>query len=198
MGALYVVEGVMMEAGMDDAEHLLARAWRARRDSHLDVAYADLDKAIVMTRSAGDEGLLAKALMQQAQVERDRARPNSAVPLYEEAVRLFRQLGDPLALASAVRHLGDTHAERGDFDEAMPCYDEALAIYRAVDDPPALALANALRPMALLHEAQGSANVALPLWREAFELYDAAGIDAGVEECGVHLAALALPYSPSQ
>jgi len=183
---------------MNNAEHLLDKAWRARRDRHLDIAHADLDKLIAMSRSAGDDVVLARALMYQAQVERDRGRPNSAVPLYEEAVSLFRRLGDPLILASAVRHLGDTHSERGDFDEAMPCYDEALAIYRAVDDPPGLALANALRPKALLHEAQGANDIALPLWREAFDLYDAAGIDAGVEECGVHLTALASPHSPSQ
>ena len=46
---------------MNNAEHLLDKAWRARRDRHLDIAHADLDKLIAMSRSAGDDAVLARA-----------------------------------------------------------------------------------------------------------------------------------------
>ncbi len=153
----------------------------------------ELDRAIVLNRSLGDEAKLAASLMRQARIECDRGHPGSAVPLYEQAVKLRRRADDPIALASALQQLGDAYRDRDAFDDAQPCYDEALAIYRAVDETPSLVLADALRPLALLQEALGFDDAAEAVWREALGLYDGIGAHAAADECTLHLQALAMP-----
>ena len=158
---------------------------------------ADMDDAIVLGRPLSNEARQAAVLMRKAHAERGQDRAISAIPLYEEAVRLIRRNNDPVALAVALRHLGDAYREHGDLDYAQPCYDQSLTIYRALDDTPSLVLANILRPVALLHEARGADDAAEAVWREAQELFGEGGAQTAVEECGLHLMALATPRSSS-
>lgn len=125
---------------MDSLNRLLEQAAQARREKRLEVARADLDKAIIIGRSLGDKIALAQALIQRGQTEYDIGRAGSAIPLYEEAIRSLRQTSDALQLAEALRQLGRLHQDRGDFDEAEPCLGEALAIYEALEDAPPLTL----------------------------------------------------------
>ena len=120
----------------------------------------------------------------RAEADREAAR---AVSLYEEAVALCREEGDPLLIAHTVRHLGDLHRRARRLAEAEPCYAEALSLYRAAISAPPLDFANALRPAALLKELQGDRTGASVLWAEARSLYEAAGVQAGVDECARHL-----------
>ncbi len=75
---------------MDAIDRLLEQAREARRDQRLDVAHAGFDKAIVMSRRAGNDMVLARALIGKAQIARDQGRPIAAIPLYEEAVKRLR------------------------------------------------------------------------------------------------------------
>jgi tetratricopeptide (TPR) repeat protein len=130
-----------------------------------------------------------KALIAQGRAERAENRLEKALAFYLQAADLSRDQSDPLLLAHIIRHVGDIHWQMGDADLAEPCFEEALEIYRT-GAPSAAELANALRPMALLKEAAGDKATAYDLWAEAHDLYAKAGIDAGVEECARHAAAL--------
>lgn len=106
---------------------------------------------------------------------------------YEDAVRLHRASEDEARLAHALRHLGEVHTENGRLGLAETCMTEAMTLYRAMSDVHPVALANAVRPLALLREAQGRKEEARAAWIEARELYEQCGITAGVEECDAHL-----------
>lgn len=138
-----------------------------------------------MTTEEFDRG---RALVLQAQPERQAGRYARAIALYGEAAEIARREGDILTLAHRLRHIGDIHMEDGQTDLAAPFYDEALALYRSRDDRRTLDLANTLRPLALLKEAQGEHEAARPFWAEARDLYEQAGVEAGVKECTRRLA----------
>ena len=132
---------------------------------------------------ATDDSGRGRALVEQAQPERQAGRYAQAIALYGEAAEIARREGDVLTLAHRLRHIGDIHMEDGQNDMAAPYYDEALALYRSRDDRRTLDLANTLRPMALLKEAQGEHEAARPFWAEARDLYGQVGVEAGVREC---------------
>ena len=181
----------MSEPAVNEALHLIDRAWRARYrafqkrpDSEEDLrrviasVHADLEKAVEICRRVDARRELSMALGKLGHVvESEEAK----LACYVEAVAAARESGDAMQIAHAVRHLGDVHRHAGRKADAKRCYDEALALYRR-EDSPTLDVANAVRPMAILQADLGHREEALTLWKEARDLYVKAGIAEGVEE----------------
>ncbi len=110
---------------------------------------------------------------------------------YAEAATVYREQKDMLAYAHTIRHIADIYQEESNLIEAKPLYEEALELYRSSLATKLLDLANAVRPYALLNEKLGNLHLAKILWEEASHLYRSLRIDAGVSECGAHIARLA-------
>jgi tetratricopeptide (TPR) repeat protein len=124
---------------------------------------------------------------------RAQQRLDDARRLYSEAARLFLAEKDSFAYAHTIRHIADMHLDESQFRAAKPLYEEALELYRTNLKTPLLDLANTVRPYELLHEKLGDKATALSLWQEARNLYASLRIEAGVQECEEHIAALANP-----
>ena len=161
----------------------LEHAFTLRRDGLLAEAGAEFQQAADSSREADKREYLLTSLKGLAQVERDANRLDTALTRYREAVSVARELGDALPLAHTLRHLADVYRETDRPDRALPIYEEALGLYRSEPDRSVLDLANCLRPMALLMEQLQRSPEAAAYWREALSHYEAAGIDAGVQEC---------------
>ena len=128
---------------------------------------------------------IAEARRARAERRFDAARAH-----YAEAAEVYRGEENRLAYAHTIRHIADIFLDEAKHDEAKPRYEEALEIYRSSLDTKLLDLANTVRPYALLQEAIGNLEAAREHWREARNLYASLRIDAGVEECSRHIAAL--------
>lgn len=173
----------------EDAESLLATAAQARRDGRLDEAFRAYEGAADLSRGAGSEHRLVRALSGLGQIERDRGALDRAQRQYEAALDVSRGLGHPLLVATMARHLGDVYRENGLSERAEPLLAEAVKLYRGSLDTKVLDLANAIRPLALLLTAKGDAGAARPLWQEARALYSSIHVTAGVSECDANLPA---------
>jgi tetratricopeptide (TPR) repeat protein len=121
---------------------------------------------------------------------RAEGRLDAARTYYAEAAEIYQSDNDPLAYAHAIRHIADMYRIEAKHTEAKPLYEEALEIYRNSLDTKLLDLANTVRPYAQLNEAIGNLDTARLYWQEAGNLYASLRIDAGVEECGKHLAGI--------
>jgi uncharacterized protein len=177
----------------DAPETLLSRGYEARREHRLADAREIFAEAVQHYRETGEQNLLARALTGLGQIERDMAREDAALLLYEEAAAIYRSLGDPLRLAHTIRHVGDILRKLGKLDHgklaaAEACYAEALRIYREHAETSPLDLANTLRGFALLRGDNGDEAGAALLWREAGDLYAAVNVQAGVDESERRLA----------
>lgn len=168
-------------------DDLFTRAGEARRAGRYDDARRHLAQAADAAKEEGSIIDQARVVNALAQLDRDQARPLDALPRYEAAIRLCRSIDAPGTLAHTERHLGELLCELERLDEADHYLTDALLFYRADEAVGRLALANAIRPLALLREAQGRNAEARPLWEEARELYAEEGVQAGVEECDAHL-----------
>jgi tetratricopeptide (TPR) repeat protein len=158
-------------------------AQQARRESRLDEAREHYAAAAAHSRQHAERRSLTLALMGLGQVERDLDDLDAARPFYEEALELSRAEGDDMLLAHTVRHLGDLHHAAARPELAEPCFAEALAIFRKHQGTAPLALANAIRPLAILKTDAGAEADAIALWEEARKYYTEAHIAAGVTEC---------------
>ena len=190
--------------GTEDAQALIAKAWRARRealqtrptDETTFVAVmarveADLVRACELHEQAGARQGLSVALGKLGHVALDLEDPDKARTLFEESVKVAREANDPLRLAHAVRHLGQANHRLGRLESARRRYEEALDLYDQAGTAHPLDHANAVRPMAALREELGDVQGAQLMWRRAARLYRSAGVEEGVHECEEHLSALA-------
>jgi tetratricopeptide (TPR) repeat protein len=172
------------------ARELISRGLEARREDRLEDAWFLFSDAVHRCRKAKDTGMLAEALAELGQIEREEGKTQAALRHYGEVVELLRKEGDGGRVAHAIRHVADIERGLGNLVKAGAQYEEALALYREHMQPPALEMANALRGYALLKAETGEDEEAKYLWYEALALYEQAGVEAGVAECRLHLAFL--------
>ena len=170
--------------------HRLNKARLARSEGRLDDALMEYTQMVSECRQSQATEPLIHALNGQAQIERDLGRRDTAVVLYEEAVTCCRDLDVPMLLAHTLRHLGEVHMENGELESAESRLTEALTLVRSQMGDAPLALANAVRPLALLRERQGLTAEATRLWDEAKHLYSRSDCQPGVDESDQALARL--------
>ncbi len=147
-------------------------------------------RAIEAARSSDDPLLLARCLSGLGQIERDLHHTGIALEHYAHALGLYRDAGDALLIAHTARHLGEVYYERGSIAEAEPLLREALHLYRGDRRTGTLDLANTLLSVGILEARLHQPLQAAALFDEARQLYDAAGVQAGVDDCATRLRAL--------
>jgi len=171
-----------------DVATAIERAREARTAGRLQDASSEYVQAAGMAKATGLTTELIVALEGIGQIEPDLRRPEVAYARYSEAVEVCRGANEPIRLADALRHLADIERERGHNEAAGAPALEAVGIYRRHSEVSPRELANALRVWALVQDARGDLAEAASAWREARGLNEAAGIKAGVRECGARLS----------
>lgn len=166
----------------------IAHAWAVRREGRLDEAEAMLLAVIERARAHADTALQVRAMSKLAHVKRDQSHDAEAERLYQEAITLVQDVDDAALQAHTIRHLADLYMQTGRSSDAETLYREALSLYESLPTLPSLDFANALRGLALQREAAGDDAEARRCWQQARARYEAAGVEAGVEECDSHLA----------
>lgn len=129
------------------------------------------------------------ALIDEAKMAMDDARPADARNAYAKAAALSREQGQPLLRAHALRHLSDLDRSVGRAEMALASADQALALYQAQADSDPLDRANALRLAAMALEDLRRPRDAAKRWEAARALYAERGVEAGVAECDDRLSA---------
>lgn len=113
-----------------------------------------------------------------------------AIELWKKSADAARQAESGLLEGEALRHWADALRHENQLEEAGELYVRALDCLQADPKTSPLSLGNAYRPMAILHENLGDNATAKQHWLTARDLYVEAGIQAGVDECDVHLKSL--------
>jgi predicted ATPase len=110
------------------ARALSAAAYLLHRARRYPAARPYAEEALGIARTAGDDGLLAEALLRLGWVERSQGEKARALSLAEDALVVARRVGDPRILERALNlragvtaDLGDTETARTDFEEALLC-----------------------------------------------------------------------------
>lgn len=170
-------------------DEFLEKAQKARKEGNPEVANVYLKEALDKMELINNQEL-AKVYNLLAQIARDQGNSEEAIRWYEKRLAIHETQGKPLRQAHAIRHIADIQYEQDELDKSEENYKKALEIYRSTKGHSKLDLANALRGYALLLEARNHKVLADQQWREAKNLYWELGIEAGVQECMLHLNSL--------
>ncbi|MFC0032715.1 BTAD domain-containing putative transcriptional regulator [Micromonospora chaiyaphumensis] len=137
--------------------------------------------------TAGDDKLLADALVIMAASNAELGRDDEAVRCAEQAMALSRRARYRLGVAEAWEALGKAYAARREVGRAIDCWREAAAAYQD-----AAAAAPAAEVLALLGDAlaaEGDQEAAVRAWREGTALIPYAHTPTGRRLAGLLAAA---------
>ncbi|MEH0934633.1 AfsR/SARP family transcriptional regulator [Micromonospora psammae] len=144
------------------------RAMIRRAQGRHEEVVRTLPAALGPALAAGDDKLLASALVIMAASHAELGRGEEAVRCAEQAMALSRGARDGLGIAEAWEVLGQVHAARRERDKAVDCWREAAVAYQE-----ASASAPAAEVLALLGDALaagGDQGAAVRAWQEALAL----------------------------
>jgi DNA-binding SARP family transcriptional activator len=178
------LHGEMTRAGINRAMILGAQG------RHEEVVRA-LSAALGLARAAGDDKLLADALVIMAASNAELGREEEAVRCAEQAMALSRGAQYRLGIAEAWEVLGQVHSARREFGKAVDCWREAAVAYQE-----ASAAAPAAEVLALLGDAlaaAGDQDAAVRAWQEALALIPSAQTRTGRRLAGLLAAVTSRP-----
>jgi tetratricopeptide (TPR) repeat protein len=163
----------------------VAHAQRAE----VDAAQSALQRAHEMARQLGDAKLLARVLVQLADVEMAAGRIEDASAHAGEAVALSQTLNDPKMELQARGAAGNVFVAKGELDPALHEYSLSLAIARGINDR--LGEGNALGNIANVHLYRGDPRQAIPLLQQDLRIAEELGDRHGERQT---LGSLATAY----
>ena len=149
----------------------LAAACFHRGDMECQLAWAEQARAAAEAR--GDAEGRWRALLEIAEVEKQRGRFDAALDALGVARRIVEDLGDPAKLSRVLDHLGNVYQRQGHFSRAMESLLQALEIQRRLDDP--AALAQVLRDTARVYESIEDYRRSLGYLEEALAITERIG-----------------------
>jgi class 3 adenylate cyclase/tetratricopeptide (TPR) repeat protein len=122
--------GLLGEGPSTDRGAALVGRAKAATALHGEDVDADLDEAERIARDAGDEGLLAGALMIRGDVLRHRRQLDESLAALQTAREIYQRLGNERGVASALRRIGWSLVSAGQYTEAEPLLLEAFEVFR--------------------------------------------------------------------
>src|SRR5262249_61617602 len=90
--------------------------------------------ALRVAEAGQDDGRLARAQEDLADIALAHSDDEDARSRYEQAVRLYRQVGNILGEANCIRRLGDIALARSDHERGRARYEQALPLYGQVSN----------------------------------------------------------------
>jgi DNA-binding CsgD family transcriptional regulator len=127
-----------------EALHALGMLWAARDYTRAGEYRRD---ALSVSRSLGDELLVARSLNRVGNWHVNLEEPQAGLPHHEEALAIFERLGDAGGVAETVDLIAMTHHVAGAERTAVGYYERSLGLFAKMDDR--RGLANALGLLAL-------------------------------------------------
>ncbi len=152
-------------------------------------AITRLDESIALKRALGDLRGLAVSLMNLGDALKAQGEYTQAQTLTAEGLAIFQSLGDSQGESLAYNNLGEIAEAQGDDAQASEQYAHSLAGYRRVEDRPGVAMA--LRRLGVVSARQQDRQAETYL-QESATLYEELGDAAGLVDCELWLAELAL------
>lgn len=152
---------IRLHAPLTEANFLSERGMLRRLTGHLDLAAADLERAISIYREIGNEaGQVgeAHALNTYGVILDQQRKRSEANQRFNSALDIYRRLNDELGEANILQDLGMAEFFARDYDEAAALLNQALALYQRINQPLGMAhahgnLARALQHLGLYSEA---------------------------------------------
>ena len=123
---------IAASTGRQRGRALMRRGYLLATLGRRDDALADLDRAVVLLRRAGDPLWEARARMSRFNVHTDAGRAARAHRDLDIAQRLFTEAGQEFEAAMTVHNRADLAAQEGDLPAAMALLDQASARYAEV------------------------------------------------------------------
>jgi predicted ATPase len=137
----------------------------AQFQGNLDLARTAFEEALAIFRSLGEQGMVAAALTQLADIVLTQGEGERALALAEESVALRRELGG-FNLGRGLVSLAEIAFAEGDVDRARSMYEEGLAVVRR-DMPDSPFVPEILEGFAEVLRRAGDEAKALGLFGEA-------------------------------
>jgi DNA-binding CsgD family transcriptional regulator len=129
------------ERGVWEALHALGMLWAAR---DYDRAGEYRREALAVSRSLGDDALVARSLNRVGNWYVNLEDPASGLPHHEEALALFERMNDARGVAETVDLIAMAHHIAGELPGAARNYERAVGLFEKTDDRRSLANALAL------------------------------------------------------
>src|SRR5215472_12659688 len=149
--------------------------------------------ALHVAEAGQDDGRLARAQEDLADIALAHSDDEDARSRYEQAVRLYRQVGNILGEANCIRRLGDIALARSDHERGRARYEQALALYRQVGN--VLGEAHCIKGVSDIALARSDYEGARALYEQALPLYRQVGNVLGEANCIKGLGDIALARS---
>ena len=150
---------------------VLAIACFHQGDVEAQLAWAE--RAHAAAEERGDADGRWQALLEIAEVAKQRGQFDAALETLAVARQIVEELDDPAKLSQVLDRLGNTYQRQGDFSHAMESLLQALEIQRSLDDP--AALAQVLRDTARVYESIEDYGQALAYNQQALAITERIG-----------------------
>lgn len=155
-----------------------------------DQAIALLEEAIALREPAAEAVYQARSIDALGEVMRKKGDLAKARELHEQSLALRRARGDSRGAAVSLRNLGLTALYQGQIDEARGLIEESMEISRTIENRKGIALC--LGALARIERERGNDELSEQLYLDALRLHHQLGINDGVADIFLGLAALRL------
>ncbi len=118
------------------AYHSLAQISRLQRDYEAARRFVLESEQAALSAAATPEaeGLRARLLQAQADIEREQTNLGRAQELFEAALAVYQKTDDAHGLAGCFKGLGDILSARGSYSQARQRYEQAFDIFQRLED----------------------------------------------------------------
>ncbi len=146
---------------------LLVRGMQARAEGRMILAAKSLNAALARYRKSRDPVMAARARLELASLEHDRALSRSALRHAGKALSEFRALSDRGGEAKALKVVAEVYLSQGYIRKSLEYAQESLATARKIGDKEAIAQACIV--LARIHNILGDVSFSAKLLKEAYE-----------------------------
>ncbi len=152
-----------------EAERVFQDGEGLRRDKKYEDAIARYERALTLSKEAGDPGGEAAALVSIGWMKEYLDRWEEAAGLCSKAARLFQQAGDPRGQARALNRYGRMLIRLGRYREARQPLEDAVRLFRAAADPESEA--RALNSLGNVQNSEGRFDLAVDTYTGVLEIW---------------------------
>ena len=169
---------------------LAAQAYGARAEGNFQTEFELANRAIQLHRETGDQYLLAVSLSIWSFSAMSVGKYDVAHAMLDEALPMLRQMENPYRIAMALNFSGDLARCEKSYHEARVVYEESIAMLREING--VRDLASVLHNLGHIYLHLGDMETASTLFVESMQTHESQNNRAGMAECLLGFAALAI------
>ena len=188
---------ILAESAGEDGKRALAwalsaQAYGARGEGDFETEYSLAKRAIELHRQTNDTYSLALGLTIWSFSAMSVGEFEEARDMLDEGIPMLRELGNPYRIAMSLNFSGDLARCEKNYSRARTVYEESIFILRDINAQ--RDLASVLHNLGHVFLHQGDIQTATTLFMESMATHQAQGNKAGMAECLIGFAALAIVH----